>query len=864
MKILFIASRFPVPAIKGDQTRVLNFLKHLSKKHEIYFVCTFDTEYTQADYNEVKRYVKELYIFRLRRWERLLNLILSPVSLLPFQVMFFHSREVGRQVREILSRVKVDIIFCQMVRSAPYVEDIWDVPKVIDFQDAYSLNMERRFRSEKGIVRWIALIEWILMRRYERRLAREFDLATTVSTRDQKVIGRSDKIKIVPIGINPKDYSQDKQSRKLIFSGNLKYFPNRDAITWFVKEVLPLIKKKITVSLDIVGANPPPDVLALEKKDASVKVIANVPEIGPYLAQAELAVAPMRSGSGSQFKVIEALNAGTAVVVTNYAKEGLEFLSNKALVTTEANPKKFAGEIISLLSDKKRLVELSLVGKNEVRRHYSWESVANKLEQSFLEAKSRFEEKKFFPIGYHVVLPLLTFAVILIIGGLLRFYQIDSNVYMGGDEGRDVHTVSQIIETKKPVLQGPPTSITTDIGRVYYGPGYYYVAIPFFFLTQGHPASIYVATAFFGFLGILFTYLLGRELFGDRGALVSSALYAFSVYLVEFERWAWSPNWIPFFTVLLLYGIVKLGHGKSWGAYIVATALAVGWQLHYTFLFLSVILAVVIWRFKVRLNRKTILFASLLFFLISSPLIINEFRYEFPNSKVLLYYIFEQAKPVLSLPEKITDTAPVILNMLQSSLFSSSPFTFPMLILGIGALAWELIWNKKSLVAYTLILWPLLVIVPISLMYNGEIPFDDRFVMAILPWPFLLAGFTVEKLRKEIVLEGVVLLMVFSIVVSNLNTFGLLNGKFLSRPTSGLADMMRAVDHIQERSLGEPILFDYHASGGTYPSAYYFLMKWRGVEVGPNARKEFSLYERNPGDIEGKSFGPILVIERDL
>ncbi len=452
-------------------------------------------------------------------------------------------------------------------------------------------------------------------------------------------------------------------------------------------------------------------------------------------------------------------------------------------------------------------------------------------------------------------------AVILALAALVRFYQIDSNVYMGGDEGRDAQVTEQMIETHKPILQGPPTSIVTDIGRVYYGPGYYYVNIPFFLLTGGNPDSAYIATALFGFLATVLMFLVAKDLFGWKAGLVSAALYAVSVHMVSFERWAWSPNWIPFFSLLAVYGLIQLTRGKSWGAYLLAVAFAVGWQLHYTFLFLLIAVAAIVWRFKVRIDRKTTLLSLATFLVLSSPLIINDFKYGFPNLKTALYYLFIQNKGHLAFSDKLQAVGGGTLKIIQNTLGTLGVISWLLAGLSLVALAFETVRDRGSLATYLLILWPIVAIVPVLLMYNGDIPFDERFVMSLLPWVFVMIGLAVRKFEALSAVEMAVLTLTLIVFMTSVRSFGLLDGSFFSHQPTGLANMEKAVDYMYTKTSDHKINFDYHPSGGTYPAGYLYIMKWLGLSVGSGS-KTFSLYERDPGGIQGARFGPILVVEK--
>jgi glycosyltransferase involved in cell wall biosynthesis len=391
MRILILATRYPYPAVKGDQQRLLHLIEELGQKHTIDFICTSEQPVSEEAYTYLRQKVTSLIVLSLGKAERLAWLLILPfIQRLPFEVAFFYSWHMKSAVQKQLRLSKYDVIFCQMLRSVPYLPRDIDVPVVVDFQDAYSLNMKKRYESEKGIIKLIAFVEWKLLERYEKKIMREHPIGTVVSKRDWVSLGSPKNLAVVPIGVSTCSPLAKKIPRRLVFSGNLRYFPNRDAITWFCREVFPrVIQHDPGVSLDIVGANPSDDVIALGVENR-VKIYANVSSVQKYLARASLAVVPMRSGSGTQFKVIEAMACATPVLLSPYAAQGLDFLSPDDFVSSPCDAKVFADTIIKLLQDEEMLADMAKRGQKKVLAHYDWSNIARQFEHVMLSAIRQF------------------------------------------------------------------------------------------------------------------------------------------------------------------------------------------------------------------------------------------------------------------------------------------------------------------------------------------------------------------------------------------------------------------------------------------------------------------------------------------
>src|SRR5207302_4004164 len=136
----------------------------------------------------------------------------------------------------------------------------------------------------------------------------------------------------------------------LVFTGTLSWGPNIDGLTWFCTDVLPLVRARVPdVRLDIVGREPLPEVEALARL-AGVSVHADVPSVVPWLEQARVAVVPLRIGSGTRIKALEAMAAGRPVVGTSVGLEGLDIEDGvHALVADE--PPTLADAVVRVLTD---------------------------------------------------------------------------------------------------------------------------------------------------------------------------------------------------------------------------------------------------------------------------------------------------------------------------------------------------------------------------------------------------------------------------------------------------------------------------------------------------------------------------------
>jgi glycosyltransferase involved in cell wall biosynthesis len=164
---------------------------------------------------------------------------------------------------------------------------------------------------------------------------------------------------------------------KIVMTGALYTGPNIDGATWFCDEVLPLVQASTPdVELDIVGAQPTDEVLALGRR-RGVAVHADVPDVLPFLHASRVAIVPLRLGSGTRLKALEALAAGRPVVGTSIGLEGLDLVAGQHALVAD-DPRAFATAIVCLLGDDQLAAGLVAAGRRLVEDRYSWSHIADR------------------------------------------------------------------------------------------------------------------------------------------------------------------------------------------------------------------------------------------------------------------------------------------------------------------------------------------------------------------------------------------------------------------------------------------------------------------------------------------------------
>ena len=395
MKILIVLPRFPYPLEKGDKLRAYNQIKGLSKTNEIVLFCVSHKKVRQGDIDKLKPYCSAIKVVKPSKLVAYANVVKSFFSIDSLQVGYWNSKKIRASYSRFERKQKPDVVYCQMIRTMEWVAKS-EFPKVLDFQDALSKNVERRMYKTKGLFRKILHYEFKMLRSCEYDAFSCFDAFTIISEQDRDAVPhtRNSEIKVLPNGVDT-DYfkPQDCESKyDVLFCGNMNYAPNVDAALFLAKEVMPLVwKHRPETTLLLAGANPAVSVRNLQT--SKIKVTGWVDDIRECYAQAKIFVAPMQIGSGLQNKLLEAMAMRKPCITSPLANNALGAMDGKQIFEAEV-AQDYADYILRLLTDKAEADELAANGYNFVMENYNWDKYSKELENLLEEVKNMDSKTK--------------------------------------------------------------------------------------------------------------------------------------------------------------------------------------------------------------------------------------------------------------------------------------------------------------------------------------------------------------------------------------------------------------------------------------------------------------------------------------
>ena len=383
MKIFVLLPRIPYPLEKGDKLRAYNQIKQLSKNNEIVLCALNDNPKVdeQQAFQALQPYCSSINFIKLSKPRILSGLTMAFFKGLPMQCGYFYNGKAARKVDELIAKHQPDMLFGQLVRVAEYIRQK-DIPKAIDYQDVFSYGMKRRRDIANFLTRPVFNMEYKRLCRYEATVFDAFDVKTIISEPDRDLIPhpKKDEILIIPNGVDHEFFKPQQQEKKydIVFTGNMSYAPNVNAVDYLSNEILPIVWKQIPeAKMYIAGATPDPKV----KKAASDHIIVSgwLDDIRDAYAQSRVFIAPMRIGTGLQNKLLEAMSMGLPAITSPLANASLGAKPNEEILVGN-NAEELAQHIITLLTDQEKASQIAQAGFDFTNRVYDWGPATEKME----------------------------------------------------------------------------------------------------------------------------------------------------------------------------------------------------------------------------------------------------------------------------------------------------------------------------------------------------------------------------------------------------------------------------------------------------------------------------------------------------
>jgi glycosyltransferase involved in cell wall biosynthesis len=367
MRVLFVASRHPVPPDRGDKLRNYQLVKGLARHADVTLVCFAAGPTSPIDGVRVRTVP---FGALSGAFENLRH----PRPDLPMQVRLYLQSAMRTAVDEEV-RKGPDVVHVHFSRMAPYMPQAGTAHRHLDLMDSLSVNMATRARSSSAVTGLPFAAEARLLRRYEARVAAAADTCSVISAADRDAPGLEGAA-VIQNGVDIEAFPfHDTADRDpvMTFFGNLGYFHNIAPAVFVATEVLPLVRQRVpAATVRIVGARPAAAVRQLRALDG-VEVAGDVPDMAAELERAAVSVLPVFSGSGLKNKVLEAFAGGLPVVTNALGIQGVEGAAPGREYLAAEGARDIADAAAGLLEDPGERRRMASSGRALVEARYSWE-----------------------------------------------------------------------------------------------------------------------------------------------------------------------------------------------------------------------------------------------------------------------------------------------------------------------------------------------------------------------------------------------------------------------------------------------------------------------------------------------------------
>lgn len=402
MRILWLKSDLLLPLDKGGKLRTWHLMRQLARHHAITFLSYAEPDQPAADIEGMREVASEVIAIPRRDPSKgtlafYADAARHLVDSRPYAVAKYESAAYKDAVAAALARTSYDLIVCDFLPPAVNLPERLPCPAVLFTHNVEAEIWRRHAETVTSTAkRLLYRAQHRRMLRFEAQALRRFDGVLAVSEADRETFARLypqatvRPIHVVPTGVDTAFFAprnplgaSPAASRRLVFTGSMDWLPNEDAMVFFCRDILPLVRaEEPDVTLSIVGRAPTTAVKRLAS-EARVEVTGRVPDVRPYMEDAAVYIVPLRIGGGTRLKIFEAMSMGKAVVSTAVGAEGLPVTPGEHLLIAD-EPRTFARTVVRLLRDVDKRRAIERAARDLVLAKYDWSVVAGDLEEALM------------------------------------------------------------------------------------------------------------------------------------------------------------------------------------------------------------------------------------------------------------------------------------------------------------------------------------------------------------------------------------------------------------------------------------------------------------------------------------------------
>ena len=389
-RLLVLSPWFPFPADNGSRIRIFHLLRELSESFQIRLVAGVQEDSPPDTPHELaalcESIVRVPWIWHDGSSGGLPAAVRALLSPVPRSIRETPNPALSAAISAELAGPIDAVLVCEMGMDAYLPPVPPGIPAILEGAEAPTFD--RAGHAAVGTpARPHARLTHAKARRYWRHALPRYAAVTAVSGEEadalRRIVGpNGPKVVVIPNGVDtnaypPRDWASVIPGR-MLYNGALTYGPNRDAVTFFIADILPRIAARIPAAHLVVTGRHTPEAMAGILPNARVLFTGYLPDLRPTLATAAACVVPLQSGGGTRLKILEAWAAGIPVVATQIGAAGLGAATGEQLLLAD-HPTDFADAALRLLEDSTLAQQIAAKGRQFATERYDWHTIGRTL-----------------------------------------------------------------------------------------------------------------------------------------------------------------------------------------------------------------------------------------------------------------------------------------------------------------------------------------------------------------------------------------------------------------------------------------------------------------------------------------------------
>ncbi len=390
-RILAVTSRLPFPPREGHQLRAWHLLRAMASRHDVTLLSFQRNDDATEGTAPLHAALARVETFRIpcERSRAALGtaLVRGTMTRTPFLVAKYDSPALRARLSALAG--DADLVHFDMLPLMAHADCVPEgIPVTLNAHNVEHRLLATRARIEpRAWARRFLSGQVQRLQAFEREACERADAVLACSDIDAqglRELAPDCKVHVVANGVDLDANLPSTQARdpdRLVFVGQMGWFPNRDGVDWFLHDVFPrILAQRPTARFELVGKAEGWEIP--ETVRANVTLAGFVDDLRPHVHDAAVYVVPLRAGSGTRLKVLEAMALGKAIVTTSVGSEGIALRhGHSALYADDAQA--FADAVLSLLASPTRVAELGTQARRLAEEEYGWDAIGSRLLRAY-------------------------------------------------------------------------------------------------------------------------------------------------------------------------------------------------------------------------------------------------------------------------------------------------------------------------------------------------------------------------------------------------------------------------------------------------------------------------------------------------